>query len=154
MGSTILKPEYISFGPDFLIGSNCKIYCQDPEAGSSLVIGRKVSFNDGVWINADCGGEIVIGDNVIVGPNVMIRAANHRTSDSETPIRSQGHEAGLIHIEDGVWIGAGAIILPDVRIGEGAIIGAGSVVTKDIPPFSIAVGIPATVKAIRREVSL
>jgi galactoside O-acetyltransferase len=154
LGSTILKPEHISFGREFLIGSNCKIYCQDPEAGSTLVIGRKVSLNDGVCINADCGGQIFIGDNVIIGPNVIIRAANHRTSDLEKPIRSQGHVAGLINIEDGVWIGAGAIILPDVRIGEGAIIGAGSVVTKDIPPFSIAVGIPATVKASRREVRL
>jgi acetyltransferase-like isoleucine patch superfamily enzyme len=58
-------------------------------------------------------------------------------------VRSAGNNIGLdITIKDGVWVGFGTLILPGVTIGEKAIIGAGSVVTKDIPAYTIAVGIP------------
>ena len=148
-GCEIDSLDAISIGPDFSLGYNCKIYAQDPEKGSQVEIGRSVSLNNDVTINADFGGKIFIGDNVLVGPGVIIRAANHVFSNIEIPIKDQGHDAAPIHIEDDVWLGAGVIVVPGVRIGNGAVIGAGSVVVKDVEPYAIAVGIPATVKKYR-----
>ena len=70
----------------------------------------------------------------------------HQFSRTDIPMRLQGHrQYQPVLIEDDVWIGARAIILPGLRIGKGAIVGAGSVVTKDVPPYAICVGNPARV---------
>ena len=61
----------------------------------------------------------------------------------------QGHATGRIVIEDDVWLGMGVKVMDGVRIGQGAVIGAGAVVTKDIPPYSIALGVPARVTSKR-----
>ena len=61
------------------------------------------------------------------------------------PINEQGHSPGVILIEEDVWLGSHVTVLPNVTIGKSSIIGSGSVVTKDIPPFSIAAGVPAKV---------
>jgi acetyltransferase-like isoleucine patch superfamily enzyme len=86
---------------------------------------------------------IVIGDRVQLGPNVSIYTAGHDTSIlSRRKFVEFGHP---VFIGDDCWIGGNVVILPGVRIGEGCTIGAGSVVTKDIPPFSVAVGSPCKV---------
>ena len=144
-GSEIARPDAIKIGVRFALGMQCKIYCQDPENGSRLVIGDRVALNDNVMINADCGGKITIGNDVLIGPNAVIRAANHRFSDVGQLIAAQGHDVGSIDIGDDVWIGANAVILPNVRIGKGTVIGAGSVVIGDVPDYSVAVGVPARV---------
>ena len=94
-------------------------------------------------INADCGGFIEIGDNCLIGPNVVLRTSNHVFSDRNVPIREQGHIPGRIIIRDDVWIGANVVLLPDVSVGRGAIIGAGSVVTKNVDDYAIVAGVPA-----------
>jgi acetyltransferase-like isoleucine patch superfamily enzyme len=87
---------------------------------------------------------IVIGDRVQLGPNVSIYTAGHDTSIlSRRKFVEFGHP---VFIGDDCWIGGNVIILPGVTIGEGCTIGAGSVVTKDIPPFSVAVGSPCKVR--------
>ncbi|MCD6461281.1 MAG: acyltransferase [Thermoplasmata archaeon] len=108
-----------------------------------MCYGDNVTLNMFTWINA--AGGVEIGNNVLIGPRVIIHSANHRFADRETPIRYQGHEYRRVVIEDDVWIGGGAIILPGVRIGKGAVVGAGAVVTKDVPPFSVVAGVPARV---------
>jgi galactoside O-acetyltransferase len=143
--SEIAQAEAIKIGARFSLGRQCKLYCQDPENGSQLVIGDRVALNDNVMINADCGGKITIGNDVLIGPNTVIRAADHRFSDFGRPIVEQGHIGGSIDIGDDVWIGANAVILPNVRIGRGTVIGAGSVVNADVPDYSVAVGVPARV---------
>lgn len=90
-------------------------------------------------------GGIEIGSHVRISPNVTILAQNHVFDVPEIPIHEQGIKSIGIKIEDDVWIGAGAIILDGVTIGKGSVIGAGAVVTRDIPPYSVAVGIPAKV---------
>ena len=77
-----------------------------------------------------------------------MRTANHNYFDLNIPIRYQGHTTGYIHIKRDVWIGSNVVILKDVTIGEGSIIAAGSVVNKDIPPFTIAGGVP--IKIIKK----
>ena len=96
-----------------------------------------------VMINADCGGRIIIGNDVMIRPNTVMRASNHKFNNLHESIIFQGHVPGKIHIEDDVWIGANVTIVPNIRIGKSSVIGAGSVICKDIPPFSIVVGNPA-----------
>lgn len=121
-----------------------KIY--SPEMVS---IGDGVSLNTGVVINASDGGLIEIGNDVLIGPYCVLRAANHVFSDPSKPIRMQGHAAGRIVIEDDCWLGSHVVVTSNVTIGKGSVIGAHSVVTHDIPPYSVAMGVPAVVKKIR-----
>ncbi|GAA3314757.1 DapH/DapD/GlmU-related protein [Ectobacillus funiculus] len=87
--------------------------------------------------------EVEIGNNVLIGPNVTIDAGTHPIHP-ELRRKSAQYNLSVV-IEDNVWIGAGAIILPGVRIGENTVIGAGSVVTKDIPSNVVAIGSPCRV---------
>jgi len=95
--------------------------------------------------------KIVIGNFVMIGPRVTIIAFNHRFERLDLPMGWQGFTEADIVIEDDVWLGAHTIVLPGVRIGRGSIIGAGAVVTRDIPPYSIAVGVPAKVVKSRKQ---
>lgn len=90
-------------------------------------------------------GLIKIGNNVRIAPNVMMISANHVFENPDIPIREQGMEVKPITIEDDVWVAGRVNIIAGVTIGKGSVIGAGSVVTKDIPPYSVAVGVPAKV---------
>ena len=90
-------------------------------------------------------GLIRIGNSVRIASHVMMIAANHKFEDPDRPIRTQGLHCKPITIEDDVWIGGNANIIAGVTVGKGSVIGAGSVVTKDIPPYSVAVGVPARV---------
>lgn len=148
-GSEIMRPDAVKIGKRFSMGTSCRIYCHDPENGSAISIGDRVALNDSVMINADCGGKITIGNDVLIAPNVVLRASNHKYDSRDKPVNAQGHAAGHINVSDDVWIGANVVILLNVSIGRGAIIGAGSVVTRDVPPYSIAAGKPAKVIGTR-----
>ena len=93
----------------------------------------------------DTKGLIKIGNNVRIAPNVMIISANHIYENPDIPICKQGMDIKPITIEDDVWVAGRVNIMAGVTIGKGSVIGAGSVVTKDIPPYSVAVGVPAKV---------
>lgn len=137
--------------------------------GSQLTIGARSRVAPGaciqgpVTIGEDCtvqiysvligvrdGGPITIGNGVRIAPHVMIVASNHIFADTDTPIHKQGVENAPIVIEDDVWIAGKVMIVAGVRIGRGSVIGAGAVVTKDIPPWSVAVGVPARVIKTRK----
>ena len=90
-------------------------------------------------------GKITIGNDVMVGPHTIIRAANHNLERIDIPMIKQGHTWGNIVIEDDVWIAAKAVILSNVTIGKGSVVAAGAIVTKDVPPFSVVGGIPAKI---------
>lgn len=90
-------------------------------------------------------GGVTIGNDVLIAPLVQILAIDHVVETSRVPIMDQGIVARGIVIEDGVWLGAGAIVADGVRIGRHSVIGAGAVVTRDIPPASVALGVPARV---------
>ncbi len=150
-GQIIRNPENITLGKNFGMGPNCQLFAQGKSGDASIIIGNNVGLNFNVMINADCGGTIVIGDDVRIGPYSVMRAANHRSEDVNRPIYSQGHTPGTITIEDDVWLGAHVILLPNVKIGRSTIIGAGSVVTSDIPPYCVAAGVPAKVIKFRKK---
>ena len=88
---------------------------------------------------------ITIGDDVYLAPLVQMLAVNHIYDDPTRPISVQGITAQGIVVEDGAWIGGGAIVLDGVRIGRNAVVGAGAVVTRDVPPYTVVVGNPARV---------
>ncbi|BAT56366.1 transferase hexapeptide repeat protein [Nostoc sp. NIES-3756] len=90
-------------------------------------------------------GNIKIGKRCMIAAHSGIYANNHIFTDPILPIKYQGVTCKGIVIEDDCWLGHGVTILDGVTIGKGSVIGAGAVVTKDIPPFSVAVGTPARV---------
>lgn len=109
--------------------------------------GYNITVGDNFICNYNCVmldvAPIVIGHNVQIGPNVTLSAAGHPVHP-ET--RATQYEYGRpIYIEDDVWLGAGCIVNPGVRIGAGAVIASGSVVTRDIPPMVVAAGVPCRV---------
>ena len=126
------------------IMANSYVYA-DP---GDCAIGAGTSINNNVQINAS-GGRIAIGRSVLIGPNCVLRAADHEFSDTTRDIREQGSRAGEIIIEDNVWLGSNVVVTRDVRIGTGAVIGAGAVVTRDVPPYAVAAGVPARVIRMR-----
>ena len=114
----------------------------------------KVSLGDnsGIGLNARIHGTCTIGANVMMGENCTIICRNHRHDKTDIPMMEQGFsEEQPVVIEDDVWIGDRVTILPGVHIGKGSVIGAGAVVTKNIPPYSIAAGVPAKVLRSRTE---
>jgi maltose O-acetyltransferase len=111
------------------------------DSPSKLIIGNNVSVNRGSILHA--GGEIKIGDDVLIGPGVVIYSQNHNYTDLNSNIITQGYNTKSVNIGNNVWIAANAIILPGVTIGEGAIVAAGSVVTNDVASFAIVGGNPA-----------
>jgi acetyltransferase-like isoleucine patch superfamily enzyme len=110
--------------------------------GDNIEIGEKVGFNFGCYVNGF--GGLTIGDRTIIGAYTMIHTANHEM-ETDRPIPEQGWNLGPVVIGAGCWIGMGVCILPGVTLGDGCVVGAGSVVTRDVEPYSIAVGNPAKV---------
>ena len=106
------------------------------------VIGDRTSINRNVQLGAN-QGSITIGRGVLIGPNCVLRAADHGFADPDRPIVDQAHLSGTIVIEDDVWLGANVVITRNVRIGRGAVVAAGAVVTRDVESFAIVAGVPA-----------
>jgi acetyltransferase-like isoleucine patch superfamily enzyme len=102
------------------------------------------------FVHIWCGGRVIIGANCMIGSHVAISSLTH---DYRQPRMSETMVARPVVIEDGVWIGAHAVILPGVTLGTGAVIGAGSVVTRDVPANAIVYGVPATINGYREIVT-
>jgi acetyltransferase-like isoleucine patch superfamily enzyme len=111
--------------------------------GRNLNVGDKVDFALDVVVTT--GGGVEIGSRTLIGYRAQILSSNHRIPEQGTRIIDSGHEHKKVTIGCDVWIGANAIILPGVEIGEGAVVAAGSIVTKNVPPFAVVGGNPARV---------
>lgn len=106
----------------------------------------KIGNNSGIGIECQLYGNITIGENVLMGPEVVIYTQNHKFSDSEKYIGEQGYEEEKeVVLGNDIWIGRRVMIMPGVHIGNGCVIAAGAVVTKDMPDYSVVGGIPAKV---------
>ena len=138
-----LRRKYIpkrigSCGKNLIMAHNVKI--SSPE---NLFLGDFVGVGIGAYFTA--GGGIYIGNHVGIGPDVKIWSSNHIFKDPFTPWRCQGSELKSVNIGNDVWIAAGAIIKPGVRIGDGAIIGSGVVLSKSVPSYAIVSGNPGRI---------
>lgn len=125
------------------MGENCVI---EPPLrvnwGKNCHLGNNVYVNFNLTVVDDA--DVFIGDDVMIAPNVTIATAGHPV---EAELRRQGLQFNhSVHIGNGVWIGAGAVILPGVTVGDNTTIGAGSVVTRDIPANVVAYGNPCRVQ--------
>lgn len=124
------------------VGENC--YIEPPfhaNWGCNMHVGSNFYANFNLTVVDDA--DIFIGDSVMIAPNVVIATGAHPVCPE---LREQVYQYNLpVHIGSRVWIGAGAVILPGVTIGDDSVIGAGSVVTKDIPSGVVAVGNPCRV---------
>ena len=90
-------------------------------------------------------GPVDIGNHVNLAQGITVTALNHNFSETNKRIDEQGVSTNPVTIEDDVWVGANAVILPGVTIGEHCVVAAGAVVTKDVPPHSLVAGVPAKV---------
>lgn len=154
--------EQIEIGNGVKIERDVRVKFFDKK--SKLYIADQVQLDRGVDIKIHCNGELEIDENTYIGPYAClsgksikigkdcliashsgIYANNHNFADPMLKINEQGLSHKGIMIEDDCWLGSGVRVVDGVTIGQGSVIGAGAVVTRDIPPYSIAVGVPAKV---------
>ncbi len=144
-GGQIVRPKLISLGNDVRIGKNADIYVHPKQKGSKefiLRIGDNVHIGNYNIIAAR--NSVIIEENVLFGPGVIVVDHSHRYEDVKVPVKSQEvSEGGPVRIERDCWIGANVFVFPNVTIGRHSVVGANSVVKQDIPPYSVAVGAPA-----------
>ena len=146
-GCLIYGFKHIKIGNNVHFGPYGHIYAEGTD--QFIEIGDNVSTNTNVMFNAAFGGAIKIGNDVLIGPNVVLRTSNHQFSKKDVPIRLQGHKAGSIVIQEDVWLGANVVVLQDVVIAKGAVVGAGAVVTKNVEAYTIVAGVPARKIGVR-----
>ena len=121
------------------------------EKGAIFPSSAELGDNSGIGIRAQINGKVIIGKNVMMGPDVCIYAINHAFNRVDIPMNFQGFAPEKpVVIGDDVWIGARVIILPGIRIGTGAVIGAGAVVTRDVPDYAVVGGNPARILKMRK----
>jgi acetyltransferase-like isoleucine patch superfamily enzyme len=116
-------------------------------SGGRIINPEEIFLGDNIYIAPHfhiSARKLEIGNNVLIGPNLLLECDNHIYKNIGKTIWSTRNEreSGFVRIEDDVWIGGNVTILKNVKIGEGTIVGAASVVTKSLPPYSICIGSP------------
>ncbi len=161
--------------PNLIVGSQCfiddRVTIYAHEGDGRVELGPRVHIYRDTVIEIGYGGSVIIGEfthiqgrcnlkgfleDLVIGSNVQMAPGcafspyDHNYDDLTRPIWAQGlRSKGPIIVEDDVWLGLDVKVLDGVTIGRGAIVGAGAVVTRDIPPYAIAVGVPARVVGYR-----
>jgi len=162
-------PRSVYLGRRVMVGEGCFVDANSPDS--------RIELQDDVWLSRDCylvvgpGVEIVVGPQTYIGHrclfyghggirlgrdvllanDVQLICGNHTFARREVPIRAQPTVERPIVIGDDVWLGSSVIVLGGVTIGRGAVVGAGAVVTHSLPPYSIALGVPARIVGQRGE---
>ena len=141
----------VELGPNLRLGSGVVVgsFSKIKSSDGLLVVGHKTMIATSCFL-ASGAGELHIGENVLVGPNVSIVANNYRYDRLNVPFGEQGQTSKGIRIGDNVWLGAGCAILDGAELGTGAIVIPNSTVSGPVPPNTIIQGNPATVIFTRR----
>jgi acetyltransferase-like isoleucine patch superfamily enzyme len=165
---SILNPQYISVGANFVAEDYCEIQGLSQQGlvfGNQVTVGRfamirpsgyygrEIGFglkigddsNVGPFCYLGCGGGIEIGKHVMMAPRVGLHSENHNFDQMDLSMKEQGVRRKTVVIEDDCWLASSSVILSGVHIGQGSIVAAGAVVTKDFPPYSIIGGVPAKI---------
>jgi len=143
--------KYIHIGSRFKAGSGLRLEAIEEYRGQRFT--PYISIGDNFCASEYCHigaiHRVEIGNDVLLGSKVYITDHQHGTTDltdlKEKPLERKLSCKGAVKIEDSVWIGDGVVILPGVTIGRNSVLGANCVVTRDIPPYSVAAGIPARI---------
>lgn len=144
--SNIPDSQYIKIGSNVTILQNARIQVFNKLTGNdaNVTIGNNCYIGTSLSILA--GANVEIENDVLIASNVLITSENHGMNpESEIPYMNQPLLCKPVKIKEGTWIGEKVSILSGVTIGKKCIIGTNAVVTKDIPDYSIAIGIPAKV---------
>lgn len=164
-------PRRIRLGRRVMVGEGC--FLDAHSLTGRIVLGDDVWLSRGCYVvayqNAEVRiaeqayighrcllyghGGIQVGRDVLMANDVQLICGNHTFARRDVPIRAQPTVERPIVIEDDVWLGASAIVLGGVTVGRGSVVGAGAVVTRDLPPYSIARGVPAQVVGVRGDES-
>lgn len=125
-------------------GVDCALRCHEGTLtlGDKSVLARDISIN--------CYLDVEIGESALIADSVYISDFDHKFGDLTTPIKDQGITKSRVRVGRDVWLGTKVTVSRGVVIGEGSVIGANAVVTRDLPPYSVAVGVPARVVKDRR----
>ena len=134
------RNAWISEGARVMIGVTSR-------GAGRLTIGERLFMNHYAII--DCHGEMTLGDDVWLGPHVYVGDFDHDLAVSKGPVIAREVVCAPVRIGNHDWIGANAVVLKGVTIGDGAVVAAGAVVTKDIPAMTVAGGVPARVLKLR-----
>lgn len=133
----ILQPQRVRLDNDVTLRT-----CVILQPGRhQIAIGRGSGINPYVCIY----GQVEIGAYAMIAPHVVLAGGNHAIDDTDTPmiLQGRGTSHGIV-VEDDVWLAAHAVVTDGVRIGRGAVVAAGAVVTRDVSPYDIVAGVPAT----------
>lgn len=140
-GGKILYKSKVQFMPHSMVVAHPK---------STIDIGEGCEIS--MYSRVASLGYVKLGNNVLMGPHVFIADYNHEYHDILRPIKFQGNsidrpndDSPVLSIDDGTWLGTNVVVVGNIHIGKNCVIGANSVVTRDIPNYSVAVGIPAKV---------
>lgn len=165
---TIRHPHKIHIGDNAVFDDYCVLDAKGDD-NQGIRLGRNVMIGRSTVLSCK-NGDIVIGDNTNIAMNCFVQSAksvhigtsvlfgaycyvigggDHQTDRTDIPILSQGQVVRGVSIEDNCWLGGGVLVQDGVTIGRDSIIGSGAVVRQDVPSFSIAAGVPATVKKSR-----
>lgn len=172
-GSRISSGAYIKGADAIRLGRKCKVHDHasiDASRSRGVVFGDQVTLNRYACVQGGAGGVrlgdrveinnfsivngtggVDVGDDTLIGPGVRIVSYQHRFAAGQT-IRSQPTEGKAIRIGRDCWIGANAVILAGVSVGDGAVVAAGAVVTRDVMGGAVVAGVPAVFKKMREEV--
>ncbi len=160
---TLRHPHKIFLGDKVIIDDNCLIDAKGEDnkgilIGENVFIGRNtillctdgdicIEDNVSIGFNTEImsANYVKLGKNVVVSSYCFLNAATHDFKRIDIPVLEQGSTGRKIILEDNVWLAANVKVLDGVTVGRDSVIGAGAVVTKDLPPFSVAVGVPAKV---------
>ena len=124
----------------FSIGESSVVesFCCINNAVGDVIIGS----HSRIGLHSTVIGPVTIGNHVNLAQGITVSALNHNFADPARRIDEQGVSTRQVTIEDDVWIGANAVILPGVTIGRHSVVAAGSVVTTDVPPGTLVAGVP------------
>ena len=137
-GTLITNRRHVFLGANAILYEGCHILSDS----GTFALGDNSHLAAGVYVNV-VRGEVRLGEGVAVGPkSVLLAYTNHyEPGRPNTEVRREGR----VLIQDGAFLGAHVVVLPGVTICAGAVVGAGAVVTRDVPPHTVAVGVPARV---------
>jgi acetyltransferase-like isoleucine patch superfamily enzyme len=133
----------ITIGDGVFIGRNTILSCKNGDI--DIADRANLGFNCEVF----SASRVAIGADTLIAAYAYVIGGDHDFADAAAPVLAQGRVSRGVTIGAGAWIGAGAKVLDGVSLGDGAIVGAGAVVRENVPPFAVAVGVPARVVSTR-----